>query len=562
MRLNFGYRIALLVLYLLSRVVYAQMPGAEPIVVSDEKQVIKGQCYYVHVVKKGQTVYAITRSYGMKEYDAVVNKDIHFLGIGDTVWLPCNKRPAEIKGVMPQREVVAPVDKSEVADPIGKPKVVEPIRSVEPKPQAERIAMPKVSKSVVSAEPEVKPSAPERQAKLFPANRKHERSVAAAVSDSAVANGVSIYKERVNDQEIVVSVMVPLRLSAMSMISSPIASDKVQGSSYEFIQFYEGVLLAAEQLASQGVRVKLNVVDVSVNQADKVQELFVSHHVEQSDFIIALLPKDVFATVAQLAKSHRVPIVNPISTRASIVDDNPYVYKCMPSAASKVRALLRCAAKEAAGKHVVIVHSGAQREKALIEEAKTLLQTEFKQLAYTVFDWSQSGSFQSVLTKHPGCAVLSLYNQGSPKSNRIYVGQMLNKATSEKQHMPVLMTLDDWVSQYSDIDYGQLQLLRYHTCDVPVTTYLSRCKSFVDVFAERFKTDPVGDYALMAYDVMMYFGKGCYQEGVAFWGNPTPVKESEAIHRYHFERTAEGAGFEDTNPQVYRLKDYEFDVVL
>ena len=75
-----------------------------PVAVSTQVQTLNGQRYYVHVVQKGQTVYSITRAYGLKEYDAVVKKDIHFLEIGDTVWLPCRNAKIPSDAVVVQNQ--------------------------------------------------------------------------------------------------------------------------------------------------------------------------------------------------------------------------------------------------------------------------------------------------------------------------------------------------------------------------------------------------------------------------------------------------------------------------
>ena len=67
----------------------AQMKGGVAVKVSHRTQVVNGKRYFVHVVEQGQTVYAISRAYGLKEVEAITKKDIHFLQVGDTVWLPC-----------------------------------------------------------------------------------------------------------------------------------------------------------------------------------------------------------------------------------------------------------------------------------------------------------------------------------------------------------------------------------------------------------------------------------------------------------------------------------------
>lgn len=86
-----GVGLVCVLLVLLAGRAEAQMPGGEPVERSMVTQEMGGKTYYVHVVKRGQTVYAIARAYGVKDFDAVVKKDIHFLSVGDTVWIPVQK---------------------------------------------------------------------------------------------------------------------------------------------------------------------------------------------------------------------------------------------------------------------------------------------------------------------------------------------------------------------------------------------------------------------------------------------------------------------------------------
>ena len=59
--------------------VSAQSNKTVPIKVSGITQKIDGKEYYVHIVEQGQTVFSISRAYGLKYYDAVLKTDIHFM---------------------------------------------------------------------------------------------------------------------------------------------------------------------------------------------------------------------------------------------------------------------------------------------------------------------------------------------------------------------------------------------------------------------------------------------------------------------------------------------------
>ena len=48
-----------------------------------------GRKCYIHIVQPGQTVYSITKLYGVKEHEAILKSDIHHIAVDDTVWIPC-----------------------------------------------------------------------------------------------------------------------------------------------------------------------------------------------------------------------------------------------------------------------------------------------------------------------------------------------------------------------------------------------------------------------------------------------------------------------------------------
>ena len=80
---------------------------------------------------------------------------------------------------------------------------------------------------------------------------------------------------------------------------------------------------------------------------------------------------------------------------------------------------------------------------------------------------------------------------------------------------------------YNDIDYNQLQRLEYHTINNTFLDYANpNHKEFIDKFKERFKTEPIGDYALIGNDLIIQFVLGLHRRGSEFWKNPNLPKNS------------------------------------
>lgn len=467
----------------------SQAPGTTPVEVSRETQLLHGRRYYVHIVKTGQTVYSIARAYKVESYDAVTHHDIHFLHEGDTVWLPARGQFAE-------------------SEPPARPAA-------------------SVSQTTQPSQPDPAP---------------------AAAQPPVVRRTGNVLK---------VAVMMPLHLDQLDQISTSKFDIEQRGKrsyrQFEFIEFYEGLLMALDKLAEQGVSVDLNVVDVSENSPAKVEEAFRSHHVEQSDFVVALLLRDCFDKAAELARQAGVYIVNPMATRSELCAENPYMVKIQPSMSGMISLALNNMKFERPNGHLYIIHSGSAAEKPVMDELKRQL-TERGDIKYTLFNWSQSARLASVLKATPNCHVLSIYDQNKDE-NRVFSINLLNRLSSIKKDSPTLYTLTDWTREYGDIDYGQLQLLGYHTFSLAWNMANEVHVEFLKTFRTRFGNEPTSQLAATGYDLMLYVAGGLAHRNSDFWrqpGNSLPT----LVQPLHLVRS--GAGLENDKAQLYRLEELHF----
>ena len=101
-----------------------------------------------------------------------------------------------------------------------------------------------------------------------------------------------------------VSLLMPLHLGDLDKISTTKFDIDQRGKksygAFEYIQFYEGLLIGMERLERMGCKVVLNVVDVSGKSKQDVLTSINTHNVTHSDFIIALLPKEQLCRRIQL----------------------------------------------------------------------------------------------------------------------------------------------------------------------------------------------------------------------------------------------------------------------
>ena len=354
-----------------------------------------------------------------------------------------------------------------------------------------------------------------------------------------------------------VALMMPLHLNQIDEISTSKFDVEQRGKKnykqFEFIEFYEGILLALDQLSQQGIAVELNVIDVSDNTPAAVEKAFTSHNVAQSDMLVALLFRDCFDRAAQMAQQAGIYIVNPMATRSELCSENPYMVKIQPSLQGLIALMLNNMKYERPDGHLYIIHSNSKAEKAVMDELKRQL-TERGDIKYTIFNWSQSARLASVLKTTPNCNVLSVYDQDKD-NNRVFSINLLNRLSSIKKDSPTLYTLSDWTREYNDIDFAQLQLLNYHTYSLSWDMTNDVHVQFLQGFRSRFGSEPTSQLAATAYDLMLYIVNGLTKRGTAFWqspGNSLPT----LVQPLHLGRS--GMGLENDKAQLYRLSDLRF----
>lgn len=372
-------------------------------------------------------------------------------------------------------------------------------------------------------------------------------------------------RDRQDKSRVFVSVVMPLNLDKINEISTSKFDIEQRGKKeykvFEFIQFYEGILMALDELQSRGVDVVLNVVDLTSDKDEDVVAAYNSHNVANSDFIIALLVKKPFHKLAELAKQSQVFVINPFSSREDVVSDNPYVVKYMPSVEGTVKEILNLVASKHKGGNLYVIHSNNKSsttdEKLFREEFEKQLSAR-KDIKYTMFDWAANGKLLSTLKTTTDNVIVSLYNQDRNK-NTVYANTLLNRLSTISSNAPTLITVKNYLTEYPNVDFDQLQHVRYTTVTMGYLDYGNTLhKKFIDTYKDKFHTEPNTLYAGVAHDIMLYFTMALWQNGAEYWRNPQNFKRPEdMLFPFRVEQSSSTGGYENQEADIYQMVNYK-----
>ena len=110
---------------------------------------------------------------------------------------------------------------------------------------------------------------------------------------------------------------------------------------FEYITFYEGARIALEKLEAEGYAVSLYVYDVGEDDINQMKTLLSQPELKTMDLIIPLVFQQSFALVSEFSNANKIPIINPMSSNYSVIENNPYTFKIQPSDIADVETILR-----------------------------------------------------------------------------------------------------------------------------------------------------------------------------------------------------------------------------
>ena len=351
-----------------------------------------------------------------------------------------------------------------------------------------------------------------------------------------------------------VALMVPLYLYDVGNIevSKTKAAKSAKGRSMSFLQFYEGFMMAAESLRdTEGLKLDLTVIDVTDNVSSAHQAV---SQIEGKDFDLIVGPffGKSFAVVEEYAKAHQIPVVNPLSNRTSVIEDNPNVVKMKPGNVGQILTISNLIKNYYNNSNVFIISRENDADTAYLNQLEHHLnlavneevavsgdeflrfarnESERQEMGSKIVptvdvegqvystDEFQNGSKDKVVLANP-VKRYSYSEIGKAKSqlsgvrnnliiaygdDNVFATQVLNSLTKDADRFPItLICVPDWTRFEKLLVDNLLKMNAIYVNDFFVDYQSDAAKRFVFRFRNRYLCEPQ-KYAFEGYDIGMYF---------------------------------------------------------
>jgi len=531
--------------------------------------------YLYHTISAGETIYSLSRKYDVATtliIEANPGLELNDIPLGSEIAIPKREFKSE--------SVSLNIQQSEDFT-IYKVQNGESINSISKKFGVSARELRRLNKGLVFPGP----------GDLIKIPGKHNfNEMGAIVSDSIYADSVAIVTEidssllllkSVGITEISnlrgkidIAVMLPLFLDENSVrtdIDTTLAQSRkvrtrpfswVYPPSVSFIEMYEGILLAVEDLRNAGLDVNITTYDTKADLRT-VKNIIASGDLRSMDMIIGPVYSYNLEEVIFYANDHNIPVISPVPLQnTSVLIDNPSLFVVNPSIYTTQEKL----ANEI-GEHfesnIVFIYS----DTSIVEEENSrfrdLILTElsyrttpeninFKQISFR--SWSSLPNDTINRLDHAmsplkeNVVVLAMDNESALHETIMNLYKMMKNYRMTIVGYPVIRDLEPNIdlNYFCDLGIGLYSPFRVDYKNEDVLRFLQKYRT-------TFKTEPSeASFAWSGYDITTFFASGLALNGRRFLSHPEMHNPDLLSSRFDFRRSSTSNGFE--NKGLFRLE--------
>ncbi|MEZ4799478.1 MAG: LysM peptidoglycan-binding domain-containing protein [Flavobacteriales bacterium] len=318
------------------------------------------------------------------------------------------------------------------------------------------------------------------------------------------------------------------------------------------INMYRGVNLALDTLKKIGFKADVYVREINGDKSD-ARKILSEKAIKESDLFIGPAFKEPLQEISAAAEANGAHIVVPFPTSNRVLLISNNMSKACPSEETQWEFMGRYIADHHTADNVLLVNSG------VIDDAR----------AVQVFGQSYlSVRGDSVITlKMVKNEIVGLTSMLS-KSRR----NVLVVPTADKKTINALFAgIDGYTCLvYGDDEWENMRNVKadyrndYHI-RFPKTIFLDYTdpaqQKWIEAYRKHFKTEPT-DFAVLGYNMMMYYAEGLMQFGKDFPNHFAEIKTKGLVGTgFNYLKTGNESGFENRYCIILESDDFDIKIV-
>lgn len=326
--------------------------------------------------------------------------------------------------------------------------------------------------------------------------------------------------------------------------------------------FYAGFKMALDSLAMQGFNAELHVFNIPSDSATKrLDSVLKLSTVLNANLIIGPPYPSLFGHVAKFALQHQIPIVSPLSPESSVIKDNPYASKAVPSSLTETEQMADYVAAHYHNDNIIILHNNEAANDNYYEACKKRLNTALS-IAGNKTDSAVVVKYTDDLTDLGHHVSDKKFNViVVPYQGNSFVPKLVNQLSNSKY------TSDDSIAVFGLQNWSTMEVLDPNNLDTlhlhfPTNDYIDYSNHAVSRFIQKYRniyfTEP-SIYAYQGFDIGYYYGSLLKKYGTALQDNLTLEKYKGVHTSFDFYKPDPNGGLE--NKAIYMMEYKYYSLV-
>lgn len=553
----------LLILTLLSFVVFAEAQNYETTVKD-------GKTYYLYHVQKGEGLYRISKNFGVSQEEIVrlnpilktegVKLDqvllipiietvdstlyvVHEISAKETLYSISKHYKvsiAQIEELNPNTSQSMRIGERLLISKKAVTTVTTPtISKTSAQKIEEEIVIAEQTKTITKKEVDAKTTMVEKQ-KVEQINKLIEHTFAPEVVEEIieVEDNTLLVDDITNDSlvsptPIKLAVLLPLMTDAQTR----------DAGTERFMEFYEGLLLAVNDMQKLGHKFIIRTYDTDRTEA-RVQTILLDSAMKDMDAIIGPAYPQQVTHVSNFAKEHHIPVVIPFTSKVQDIENNPWLIQFNPNEEAMVQAVAKALTEHSRQLNYIFLKD----DNTEITETAFILKEELKKHSLSIKEATTIQLLDGEADYLFANNKLNVIILPSDKYNNI--SNVVNRLKISSREYDICL-----VSQYSwqKENIGLNQIYAYlfdinNSSAADLETYQSNYQRF---FKAGIKNDSPR-YDILGYDLFTWLSYMLEQEGDNLNERIAAVGEYIGIQsNLNFEQISEKGGWMNTAIKIH-----------
>lgn len=583
---------------------------------TDKHIIVLGKKYFLHEVKKGHTLYSISRAYGVSEHEIIAeNADlVHGLKEGTEIKIPAKEQVSVGSDLKKDDYILHKVERKQTLYFLSRhyhvseaeiiklnPEINQGLKTGQmvkiPKPGAvvpdpsSGIVLHNVQpgetlfsisqrygieiSSLIVENPELNEQGPKiGQVLRIPVVKKSFEDVLKVtrpeISVTTGSNQDPLYFEEMGitpcnefkyttDFKFKIAVLLPFFIQENYTTRNSGEYYRFGGiSTGRFYEFYQGLLLASKNLRDAGISVEFVVKDTKASPA-VTRQILSDSKLKEMDLIIGPVYSENFKLASNFAKENKINIVAPFKQKyEELVVNNPYIFLANPSDETEIGNIARYLTK-LYDKSIVLIHNGTAEELRMAEIIKGKLVSSFSgagnvnEIVYKQVNF-QSGS-QALLEDALSIGLENIVIV--PSRDVVFITNVATKLNFLTKRFKIMVFgLSPW-EQMESVEMEYIQNLGFH---YGTTSFVDKndekAKLFDYQYKEYYKNEPT-TFSYLGYDIAWYFLNTLKEYGKHFQfclgSNPKNSYKDGLRFDFNFERVSPFSGYENNWLRIVKI---------